>query len=582
VSPRSPLTTSAASARIEAAAPAAAMERQPDPAAPPLHRIWWCLSLAGLALLISIRWVRYVPVPWPSALDHLLGGLMIWVNQLFAWPFVLTTLLPRFVVLGGALAAVVFHRRLVRRAGRVWRFTPLLVSLLCGAMLWLHYLFDLSPFVALLCLVSLPLAWPRERGPIAAGSRSRLLGLGWMAFFAFWLWYAGDFADRAAVVFWAAALLAAHRFGPRLLGVREQRLLLVLAVIPANLVPALLPLVLPWHGGTRFGEGMAYDFCEVPNRGVLLASVPFCGAVINGYADCGRGQVVAYDPSTLQRLTAYSFFSRGYYGRLEALVCLEDEIHVGVQSTRYRGRLAGPTSMSFPLAAPERFRPLMAGRAAGSNMVYDPVHDALFYTDEYTHRIVRYDRRTGEYDERVGEPFRKRWFHPLFRTPQTGSFLMPSTAIDPRRDRIFPVEAIQGRYAYAVDTETLRPVARYDVEGGGGVGAAVDSDRGRLFVASYWGMEVFDIESAELIARKRLSLHSRPPTLDAARNRLYVSSEVEGKIRILDRDTLAVLGQIPVGMGIRYVHLSADGRRVFASSYAGQFHWDADALVPHR
>jgi hypothetical protein len=573
--------TSPASGRIEGAASAGVGPDAEGPASV-LHRSWWCFSLLVLALFIGVRWLRYLPVSWPPALDHLLGGLMIWVTQLFAWPFVLTTLVPRFALIGGVLAALLFHRRLVRRVGTVWRFTPLLVSLLCGAMLWLHYLFDLSPFVASLCLVSLLLAWPRERRPIAGGASARLLALGWVAFFGFWLWHAGDFAERAAVGFWAVTLFATRRYGPRFLGVREQRLLLVLAVIPANLLSCLLPLVLPWHGGTRFGDGMAYDFCEVPKRGVLLASVPACGAVINGYADCGRGQVVAYDAATLERLTAYSFFSPGYYGRLEELVCLEDEIHVGVQSTRYRGRLAGPTSMSFPLDAPERFKPLMAGRAAGSNIVYDPHHDALFYTDEYTHRIVRYDRRTGQYDERVGEPFRRRWFHPLFRTPQTGSFLMPSSAIDPRRDRIFPVEAIQGRYAYAVDTGTLRPVARYDVEGGGGVGAAVDSERGRLFVASFWGMEVFDIASGKLIARKRLSLHSRPVTVDPVRNRLYVSSEIEGKIRILDRDTLAVIGQIPIGMGSRYVHLSADGTRLFASSYAGQYYWDADTLSPRR
>ena len=46
--------------------------------------------------------------------------------------------------------------------------------------------------------------------------------------------------------------------------------------------------------------------------------------------------------------------------------------------------------------------------------------------------------------------------------------------------------------------------------------------------------------------------------VDSIRNRLYLRSMVEGKVRILDRDTLELLRQIP--------HLFRDGKRFFASS----------------
>src|SRR5262245_620435 len=556
---------------------------------PQLHRWWWRACGIALALLIGVRWVRYLPVPWPPTVDHLLGGLMIYDTQLTLWPYVLTSLLTllvhgllvKVVLVVGGVMFLLSPRRFVRRTAGIWEFTPLLVSLLLGAMLWFHYVFDLSPFVATMCAVSLPLVWPRQRGTRAAlGPRVRAAA--WLVVLALSFWLARDFADRAAVGLWALVLLGIDRLAPPVLGLRARRMLLLLSIVPANLVPAFLPLVLPWHGGTRLGDGLAYDFCEVPKGGPLLASVPECDSVLNSFADCGRGRIVAYDPLTLERVAVYGFFSPDYYGRLEQLVCLEDEIHVGVQSTRYRQRLLYQTALSFPLASPDKFRPLVAGAGVGTTIVYDPGHDALFYTGEYTHRIVRYDRRTGRYDERVGEPFRRRWFHPFARWPETGSFMMPRSAVDPRRDRIYPVESMQGRYAYAVDTSTLRPVTRFAVEAGGGAGATVDSERGRLLVVSTWGLEVFDVDSGALITRKRLSLKNRPVVVDTVRNRLYVGAIVEGKIRVLDRDTFEVIDQIPIGFGTRYPYLSADGTRLFATSARAQYYWNAATLVPPR
>lgn len=548
-----------------------------------LHRWWWHLSLIALALLLGVRWLRYLPVPWPPALDHLLGGLMIYETQLFMWPYVLSRIFLKIVLVAGVLGVLFLRRRLLRRDGGVLRFTPLLVSLLCAAMLWLHYLFDASPFVALMCALSLPLAWRTPSTAAAPSAPRSNRGLAraaaWAAFLGAWLWLACDFADRGAVAFWALICFGMQRWAPQILGVRERRLLLTLAVIPANLVPALLPLVVPWHGGTRFGDGLAYDFCQVPGRGTLLATLPACDSLGAAYLNCGRGQVVAYDPVTLERVAAYHFFSPSYYGRLEQIVCLEDEVEVAVQSTSYRDRMADQTALSFSVASPERFRPLAAGRGVGNTILYDPVHDALFYTGEYSHRIVRYDRRTREFDERVGEPFRRRWFHPLLGSTQTGSLMMPSGAIDPQRNRIYPVEWMQGRYAYAIDTSTLRPVARYDVQSGGSWGATVDAERGRLLVVSLWGMEVFDLDTGALIARKRLGFIQHAVVVDTVRNRVYVGSIVEGKIRVLDRDSLATIGQVPIGMGTRYPYLSADGTRLFATSARAHYYWDASTLV---
>jgi DNA-binding beta-propeller fold protein YncE len=147
---------------------------------------------------------------------------------------------------------------------------------------------------------------------------------------------------------------------------------------------------------------------------------------------------------------------------------------------------------------------------------------------------------------------------------------------------MYLVDWMQGRYAYALDLTTLRVVDRYDVGGGGSMGVAVDPERDRLYVSSMWGLEVFDLATDTLIARKRTGLGNRPVIVDTARNRLYLSSMVEGKIRVLDRDTLEVIGQVPIGFGSRYAHLSLDGKYLFASSASAYYYWDADTLAHPR
>src|SRR5262245_17463893 len=113
-----------------------------------LHRAWWAVCAITLVGLIAGRAVRYLPLPTTPDLERRLGSLMIVETQAFVWPWALTAM---FVETGWFLLAVIpllllrrrIARRLVRRADGHWRFTPLAVSLLCGLMVWLHYLFDL-------------------------------------------------------------------------------------------------------------------------------------------------------------------------------------------------------------------------------------------------------------------------------------------------------------------------------------------------------------------------------------------------------------------------------------------------------
>jgi hypothetical protein len=545
-----------------------------------LHRGWWYLCGSLLVVLLAARWLRYLTVSPPPAVDHLLGSLMIFSAHLFLWPWALTSIVVETgVVIIAVLPLFLMRRRLVRRVDGVWRFTPLLTSLLCAGMLWMHYLFDVNVFVASLCAASLALAW--GAGRLESRGRTtgaRLTAAGGVAVLCTWLALAGDSADRWAVVLWAFVLLVGRPYAARMLGEREVWLSLLLAVIPLNLLPAVIPLSFPSHGGTRFGDGLAYSFCEAPKYGMLFASLPACTSVNSGYGTCGQGRVVGYERATLKPVRTHGFFSPDYYGRVESLVCLDDEIQVAVQATRYHGRRLEQTALSFPLAPSRFFTPLVAGDGVGSSIAYDEGHDALFYAGEYTHRIVRYDRRTGRTNDRVGEPFRRRFVLPLDLKPYTGSLVMLSASIHPGRNRLYLADWMHGRYAYALDLTTLELVGRYDVQDGGNLGLSVDAERDRLFVVGLWGMEVFDLATETLIARKRLGLGNRPVVIDPERNRLYVSSSVEGKIRVLDRDTFRTIGQVAIGLGTRYPYLSLDRQHFFASSSVAHYVWDPDAL----
>ena len=288
--------------------------------------------------------------------------------------------------------------------------------------------------------------------------------------------------------------------------------------------------------------------------------------------------VVEYDLTRMQRVAEHRFFSPEFYGRLEVMACVPDEVHVGVQGSFLHGRPLIQSVMAFSAADPRSFTPALV-TGLGVQIAYDEAHDALFYAGEFTNGVVRYDRRSGRFDDSASPGFLHHWYKPVSLALETGSLVLHTTSVHPARNRLYLAEWMQGRYAYALDLTTLQVVARYDVGGGGALGISVDPERDRLFVSSVWGIEVFDLATDTLIARKRIGLGNRPVVVDARRNRLYVSSTVEGKIRILDRDTFETVGQIPTGIGPRYSYLSKDGRYLFGSSVAAHYYWDLDALV---
>ncbi len=532
----------------------------------------------GLAALLGARWLHYaLPSGW-TALDAWLAEIMVLDGQTFLWVWAYGRLKVRIIVAVLLVVVVALHRRLlgalVAREGASWRLRPRTVSLLLGLLLALHFVLDVNPTIAVVCALSLVVAACLDVGRPSA----RVALAVWLVVLGAGVALADDVADRATIVVWAACLAAIHRGLGSRFGAPDLALLRGVLVLPMNLLPAVLPLVLPLHAGTRLGDGLAYSFCEVPGRPTLYAAVPVCDSVRRDWADCEGARVVEYDLATLAPVASHRFFSPDFYGRLELLLCLDDEVQVTVQGSVYQGKPLVMSVASFPVAAPEQVTPVFVADGLGATMAWDPVRDQTFYSTEFTNLLVRYDRATRQFAHTTSPELGRRWYEPVTLEAYSGSFALNSESIDRERNRIYVADWMRGRFARGVDLTTLQVVARYDAGGGGSLGIAMDRERDRLFVSSLWGIEVFDLDTGGLIARKRLGLGNRPVIVDAARNRLYVGSTVEGKIRILDRDTFAVLGQIPIGIGSRYPHLARDGRWLFASSVAAHYSFAVDAL----
>jgi hypothetical protein len=535
--------------------------------------------------MIGIRWLRYAGVPLGPNVDRALRELMVFEAQAFLWSWAYTRFEIAKIALVAGVLVIGLHRRaigrLVHRGDGTWLLTPAAASLLLGGMVVYQYVFDLNPTVALVCAESLILLAVTSHPRVAAAlPRPLRLGL-WGVAFVWWLVTAGDPVERLTIVTWAAFLVATERYLTARMGRADVALLRMAAVLPANLLPAMLPLFVPLHGGVRLGDGLAYAFCESPDRPRLYASIPVCDSVWQDYEHCRDGAIAEYDMSTMRRVATHRFFTPDYYGRFEMVVCPEGEVLATVHGAVDHGEKEGQSVLSFSTESPETFNGRFA-KGIGSTIAYDPVHDFVFYSAEFDERVVRYDRRTKRSKESWSPELRNDWVQPIALTPFTGSQSLDSRSVHPGRNRIYVTQDLQGRYTHAVDLTTLKVVARYDVGGGGAFGVAVDADRDRLFVSSLWGLEIFDLTTDRLITRKRIGLGNRPVIVDAARNRLYVSSEVEGKIRVLDRDTLAVIGQLPIGIGSRFAWLSRDGKHLFASSATAHYSFDPDTLVSRR
>jgi hypothetical protein len=527
------------------------------------------LAALTLAVLLGLRVLRYLPLDLPDRLDGWLGQALVVSWLLFIFPLLL---LPKHLAALALLAAMLAVRPglFARREEGRWRLRPWFHAFLWLELALNHALLDLNPYLALVLAFGLAATELDGRWPAASGRGfAAVVGALIVTFAAL----SDTWADAVAALVFGVLLAALLRVGGRAFGSRERRLLVIAAGIACQLLAAFLPLALPWHGGSKLGEGMAYSFCEAPRHRAVFAAVPRTPTMLP-WSRGGRhgegGYVAEYRIPELLPAGQHRFFSSEFYGRLEWLTCLPDAVQVGMTNTFYRGRQDQDHAMEFSIADPRQFTPDLLHGGAGHGIAYDEKRDALYYVSENKGTLVRVDRATGQRETILSDALQGKPFHSLIVGPRS---------IHRERDSLFLVGWFNGTHAYELDLETRAIVREYPHRDGGALGVTVDEERDRLYVVGVWGMEVFDIPTGKVLLRKRLGLLSRSPAIDLENDLVYVPATVEGKIRVFDRKTLVSLGAIAVGHGPRIPLFSERQGRLFSSSSLAHYYWDGAMLA---
>ncbi len=553
------------------------------------------VAFAAFAAAVGARLAYFAAGPLPDAMAAPVARLLrfeLRSLQFSAWiaPYEIAAL----ALLAGAL---VWRPRWIVSAATGSRVRAhAWIWALAGTLCVLHhYLFDADPWTAKICWAALAAFWiwlalAAWRIPIAPA------GLVWLVLPGLVLAAvaAPSPSCAAAAVVWACVLVACGSAARDHVHAVDAGLLALVAlplctfVIPIGLA-GWLPDPVRRSATVLDERGYAYNFCERPDGGQLFLTVPLCSA--DRPEDCRDGYVAEYDAQTLSRRGEHRFFDDTFYGALRELVCLGDVVQVTMNHVRLGGRTYTANVMDFDADDPSQFRrtifpePALGSQGVelpGHRAAYDRTRNAVFYVSEWTNTVYRLDRATGAFDFDVGAAF------PYKRRKRSGTYglFTGPESVDEATGSLYLTEWGDGSRVWELDLETLKLRSMRDTHDTGSFGATVDAERRRLITSGFWGINVFDLETGELLLRQRLGPGVREAQIDTHNDLIYVATTFGGHLWVIDRDTLRTLARVSTGLGGRRPYVSHDGRRLFASSQSQIFAIDTDAIVrriaPHR
>ena len=564
-------------------------------ALPSGHRIWFYFCGLSLCFLLGTRFLHYAVISLPAEWDHWLGKLLS--QQFHSFVIIWSVVSVWGVYLAGILVTtlVIFRKKLIHKENGLWSTHPWFHSLIWLGLVFNHFLLDINPFLALVCAVSLPMLFPEFWKSLKRrwfsnisdpeNEKTSLVSYGfgraiWLFVLLAGLMFTNDFADRLALLLWVGLYLVFYYGGIRFIQVKDRLWLGIAALVIPQFAAAFIPLLLPFHGGIFLGKGMAYSFCESPNHNKLFAAVTGCYTMPSadeGWNSCKEGFIAEFDAKQLVWQARHQPLNDDFYGRMEHLMCLEDTVQVGMSGVVEKGKETLDNTLEFSISQPEQVQYNLVGSGMGHRMVHDKKHEAIFYVGEWSNQIYRYDRELKTLNKEVGN-----WHHRefnLFGNQLPGSMELGSQSMHYGRNSLFLVEWLRGSQVYEMDLSTLKVVHQYAHNNGGASKITVDEELNRIYIVGLWGLEVFDLETKQLIFRKRLGFVNRFPVIDAKHNLLYVPSTVTGKIYVLHRKTLDLQGTLPIGYGPRYPYMTQDGTRFITSSHQAYYYWDTANLA---
>ena len=519
------------------------------------HRVWTWVAVTTLVLLILSRNLYYATTALPPSIDVVLQRVLV-TQTLSTLVGLQVDVVLFWAAVWVGVPLLLFRRHWVfQREGELWGVRAWLHSLAWLVILMNHAIYEVNFYVASVCLLSLPMiVLSRQRAGAMAGVVS---AVGWLLFVAL----APDDADRVAVLAWGVVVASLVWVAPRFLASLDRFTLAMLLIPIFQVSPGYLTMVLRMHDGMLVGEGMAYAYCESAARGKIFAMVPHCGTSWPKVEDCRNAVVEVIDVKNPLLVERYRILDGEYYGRIEEPVCLEHTVQVGMNRTVYRGERLVESALEFDIDEPTRVRAHVLGEAGGHRILYDARDDVLYYVGDDVLRVHRYDRKADQM---------KRW-----EDSGPAAARIVSAAIHPGRRSLFAVAADSPVRELRLDDMSL--VQSYP--NGAGTEITVDPDRNRFVVTGFFGLEVYDLDEGRPILRRRTGALARRPTLDPVNGVAVVSIFGSGKLEVLDLQSFEPIGQIPIGIGARYPHVSLDGRFLFAGSQRAHFVWRLPELL---
>jgi hypothetical protein len=533
-------------------------------------RAWGLGCALATAAFLASRELHYLRDDWPAFLARGLDGSM----HLAMHCVVILSVSLRWQL--GALSAAVLGllllpRWLLSSREGEWGSRPWLYAAAWSFVALNNFLLDVNPFLLRFSIVSLVVVFVFERrGLPVSGRIAAIAACGLVA--ALMAPTLADVVALGPLSLWLHLLT----LGAVRVAARDRLLLGMAGTVLCQISASLWPLLVPSHGGTRIAEGMAYGFCEHADRGRVYAAVPGSRSGRDAFLD---GRVDELDSRSLSPLRRFYPFVPAFRGRIIAPLCLPDSLHLGMAETLVGQAGRRENVLELPLDAPDRPRRRLFYEEIGQTLFWDRGRDAVFYASEWSNDIFRLARRSGAVDRTVGRAFIPRnqdhWF--FFGRRYPGSLAL-STGIHERRDTFFAGHWLTGSTVYEIDLGSLALRSRLQPRHGGTSALSLDEGHERLFVSSMWGLEVLDIESGRAVARVRTGLGCRTAVVDPVNELVYLPSTIEGRIRVLDRETLDVIGAIDVGYGTRNALFAAESRALIATNALAYYSWPSSSL----
>ena len=533
--------------------------------------------MVGLGVLLGSRALYYSGTQLSPRIEHLTEALMQFHVRFFTIGAAIALFEILFLVAMFLSKVILKRPSFLEPAPGDGTFRPWVYGL-CGTLcLHHHYLFDADPFMARLCWLSfflLGLWFAGLRRLCATTARRRMVALLALGLLAPWWLRAPDPACATAVVVWGGCIALVVWLGQRVLRPADAMLVCLLLLPVGTIVfPILFAGVIP--GTLRplatimESQEYAYNYCEFPERHQLFLTVPRCRTgTLEG---CESAYIAEYDTRDFSKRKVHQFFDDHFTGGLRELLCVGDVVQVTMNLARMDGVLYLSNVMEFLADDPSQFRrtiyaPDVISRhpsdLLGHRYAYDRKRDAVFYASEWSNTVFRLDRKTGVLDENAGGQLPPKQFRGVL---QTFGLYISTAAIHEARNSLFFSQWADGSNIYEMDLDTLAIKSTLSTHDSGNMGTTVDEKYNRLIATGLWGFNVFDLNTGDIIARRRLGPGVRDAQLDDRNDLIYLATTLGGNLWVLDRSSLEILGRLPTGVGGRRPYVSRDGRYLFVT-----------------